>query len=275
MTKVSVWSPTTSNTMSYVVSNLNISSAYYVKAYATNTKGEGVGDVVAFSTADPEISVSSSKKVIFSLGNLQYNNSSQKYLFASSQYTYLGTDNVTENSSGWTVAANLVDVFTLSDMQNSYRINDENWRCLSNAEWQYIFSTRTDAINKRTLATVCDIAGLIILPDKWELPSSISAIVIEGKKFDKNVYTQSQWQVLENAGAVFLPAAGYTVSMSTRGFYGVGNTGTYWTTTSYNSQKQYCVWFPSAVAGETNIKTSLISISKSDALPIRVVKDFN
>ena len=51
----------------------------------------------------PYFSVSSSKKIAFSLGNLQYNASTNKWRFAENQYDYIGEDNIhiSDTYAGW------------------------------------------------------------------------------------------------------------------------------------------------------------------------------
>ena len=73
--------------------------------------------------------------------------------------------------------------------------------------------------------------GVILLPDNWsnntfELNNTNNIEIGYGS----NNLTASQWTTLENAGAVFLPAAGYRNGTTTGNTAGVG--GYYWTASS-------------------------------------------
>lgn len=75
------------------------------------------------------------------------------------------------------------------------------WRTLLYSEWEYLFKTRDNASDLHRLVHIVtqteDIGGLIILPDGWK-----------GDDL-KTEYTETEWQVLENAGAIFMPDGEY------------------------------------------------------------------
>ncbi|MBQ8055370.1 MAG: hypothetical protein IJ270_00945 [Paludibacteraceae bacterium] len=108
------------------------------------------------------------------------------------------------------------------------------WFTLSFEEWKYLLNGRPNASVKQGIACVNGINGLVLLPDNWILPVGYSFT----SGFDKfirpyrymNTYTVSEWQVMENAGAVFLPAAGYRDGTSVSS---VGTNGYYWSSTYY------------------------------------------
>ena len=52
----------------------------------------------------------------------------------------------------------------------------------------------------------------------------------ECDRFSDNTYTEEQWQKMEDAGAVFLPAAGYRTGDD-------GSYGTYWSSTQDGSDR--------------------------------------
>ena len=108
------------------------------------------------------------------------------------------------------------------------------WRTLNKNEWIYILNERSTTTGQRyAMATVNGINGIILLPDDWN--ESYYTLNYIGS-FDSNMINVSQWDILEQHGAVFLPAAGVRtvdefntenhVTMVSSG----GNYGSYWST---------------------------------------------
>lgn len=90
------------------------------------------------------------------------------------------------------------------------------WSTPSSAEWDYLFFHRANWSNLQgngriNVSGETWVNGIIILPDNWVAPAGISFTPITkiNDLGDNNKYTLEQWTVMENAGAVFLPAAGY------------------------------------------------------------------
>ena len=95
------------------------------------------------------------------------------------------------------------------------------WRTLTENEWEYVLSNRADADTKKGVARInlssdgtVYANGLILLPDTWTAPAGVtfkSGFATEESVqayADYQTFTLSDWQQLESAGAVFLPAAG-------------------------------------------------------------------
>ncbi len=115
------------------------------------------------------------------------------------------------------------------------------WRSLTKEESYYLLVGRANANQLFGFGTVNNIIGLILLPDEWNAPFEVTFASGSDKgmewdgnsglynssndHFADNVYTGVQWQKMENAGAVFLPAAGYR--RETTG-YSVRESGNYW-----------------------------------------------
>lgn len=118
---------------------------------------------------------------------------------------------------------------------------------LSNDQWWYLFRERDRAEHLFAHATISfgdwEAKGLIIMPDNWQKPDGIplttdydwgfrwdkskNKYVKEGiDGYSKNLLTPNNWERLEFAGAVFLPAAG---SNGTSKYI----SGCYWTSTSF------------------------------------------
>ena len=82
------------------------------------------------------------------------------------------------------------------------------WRSLTIDEWEYLFSTRTNADQLYGTATINgQYYGLVILPDDWPVSSGI-AFNSGANGFSANNYTLEEWEQMEAFGAVFLPSAG-------------------------------------------------------------------
>ena len=107
------------------------------------------------------------------------------------------------------------------------------WRTLTQPEWDYVFNTRTTTSGIRyAKANVNNVNGVILLPDDWSSSTySLSSTNTPDASFSSNTLTPSQWSTLEQAGAVFLPAAGYRIAASVGK---MGSCGSYWST-SYGS----------------------------------------
>ena len=100
------------------------------------------------------------------------------------------------------------------------------WRTLKSSEWLYILDTRnTNSGIRFAMAQVDGMNGLLLLPDNWN--SSIYSIsnANVAASFTSNIITASQWIVIQNAGAVFLPMAGSRNNVSSSGF---NHYATYW-----------------------------------------------
>ena len=207
---------------------------------------EGMVVKPAFKYAS--FSVDSDKKVLFSRGNLQYQASTNKWRFAEFQYDIIGEDNANISTTysgwidlfGWGTGSNpTLHVETSANYSSYYEwgsnsiSNDDydkpfygEWKTLSKYEWEYLLFKRRNAASLLALGTANGVPGLIILPDDWQLPAGMTFLnwAEEGLRetstyflkwtssdhpFDANTYTASEWAVMEKAGAVFLPAAGY------------------------------------------------------------------
>ena len=217
-------------------------------------------------------SIGESSKISFSQGNLQYQASTGTWKFADNQYDVIGNSNsnISSSYSGW------IDLFgwgtsgyngknpymtstDYSDYGDGYNdiagtnydwgvynaiSNDGNqagqWRTLTQSEWNYVISNRTDARYLRGTATVNGVHGLILLPDNWTLPTGV--VFTYGEDGWQNTYSASDWSKMEANGAVFLPAAG---DRSGADVYGVGSGGNYWSSSAYGSYNAYCLYFGS------------------------------
>lgn len=108
------------------------------------------------------------------------------------------------------------------------------WRSLTDKEWEYLTHDRENAHLLCSSATVNNMKGHILLPDGFVMPSDIPWTPV-AQNDTTNVYTVEQWNQLQDAGAVFLPAAGRRVG-STVYNVGILCTGYYWTSSPEGNQ---------------------------------------
>ena len=179
-----------------IVLNLNAGTTYYVRAYAINESGIGYGEEMTFTTLPAPtgaingvFSVSATNKVWFSMGNLQYQASSNTWRFAEHQYNICGNDNYSISSttdkwidlfgwgtSGynhgavcyhpWSTSQNSSDYYAYGS--NTYNLYDQSgqadwgynpiynggnqtnqWRTLTKEEWEYLLNNRNTISGKR------------------------------------------------------------------------------------------------------------------------------
>ena len=118
------------------------------------------------------------------------------------------------------------------------------WRTLTYNEWYYLLNTRANASSKAGYATVAGVHGVILLPDSFSDPmknNGSGAFVPRATTgWDANEYTADNWNAMQNAGAVFLPAAGCRIRTRDKS---VGSQGLYWSSSYDNRMGAYNVEF--------------------------------
>lgn len=116
------------------------------------------------------------------------------------------------------------------------------WRTMTFQEWRYVFNSRfTQSGIRYAKANVFDVNGIILLPDDWnENTYSLNNTNSNSANFSSNTLTVSQWSILEQAGAVFLPAAG---SRDVIWVSNVSSLGCYWSASYSDSDYAYSVHF--------------------------------
>ena len=184
-------------------------------------------------------------QVRFAKGNLQYQASTNTWRFAAHQYDLCGAANaqIAADNAGWidlfgwgtgdapTKATMREDYSQFTDWGVNAISNAENkaqvWRTLTKDEWEYLFELRPKAALLRSIATVNNISGYMLLPDNWVLPAGLT-FTADAKDYATNSYSGANWTKMEQAGAVFLPADG---SRFDTDVYSVGEYGYYQTST--------------------------------------------
>ncbi len=146
-----------------------------------------------------------------------------------------------------------------SDNDNAFANYDwgknmgDGWRTLTNDEWKYLFNTTnsSDASFGRQATYRFAKAklfgttyGIILFPDNYVHPSGVAAVAglnaTGNTSWNGNMYNATDWKKMEDAGCVFLPAAGFRNGTS---MMNVGSCGYYWSSTSYSNTKAYFMYF--------------------------------
>ena len=226
-------------------------------------------------------SVSKDRQVSFSQGNLQYVRNQDVWKFSDQQYEYIGAGNVKDGE-----LANKIDLFgwsannttapwgvSLSRNNADYAgefvdwgeniINSDvpnTWRTLTNAEWEYVLNGRDNASKLRCRAQVNKMNGFVFLPDEWICPDGIE---LNLEQQTTKVFTRDEWSKMENAGAVFLPAAGMRNGAS---IYFLNNYCNYWSATSFGDSYAFYV---SATPNEVYVGNA----DRNNGHAVRLVKN--
>lgn len=180
--------------------------------------------------------------IVLSKGNLMWNNlRDPKYYMAEHQYDFLGqawTNNMADHFHWGRTAGqahNGSAAYTGADFGESLPGNNGFWKTPSKEELTSIMSSYA-------YARVEGKNGIVVLPDNWQSPVGITLSASTNRSYASHIYTSAQWEVLENAGANFLPAAGYD------GASEANMTGRYWTRTTYSGSEAYRMTFSESVA---------------------------
>ena len=249
----------------------------------------------------PAFSVSADKQITFSAGNLQYTQSTNTWAFAKYQYDFLGNANMNPDET----VADRIDLFGWSADNTTapfgIRLSTDNadyagafvdwgtnaigtyapntWRTLTKDEWEYLLTTRANAAERMGVAHInlndagSEFAnGVILLPDDWTCPAGVTfksghtASDSEAAYGEYQTFTLAQWQALEEAGAVFLPAAGDWRPANT--YVGrINQYGYVHTATTHDSLEAWNVTIESGWAAYTNWD------DRKNRKPVRLVRD--
>ena len=202
-----------------------------------------------------KFSVSGTKKVYFSKGNLQLS-AANTWKFADNQWDYFGTSQSDNHRDlfGWGAA----NPNNTSTTNSEYAWSEwgeiaalvsalgSGWRMLTSAEWTYLLNSRTSVTTRYCKATVSDKAGMVVFPDVYTHPTGVTAIAsanTANAAFTTNSWSGENWTKMEEAGAIFLPAAGYRNGTSVSS---VGSYGLYWSSTPNGTNLAYYLYFYSS-----------------------------
>lgn len=172
------------------------------------------------------------------------------------------TPNGTVDLFGWSTADTYFGIHQSTDSINDYEgdfvdwgLNQigpyaaDTWRTLGFTEWNALLVSRTASTvgateNARYVkATVAEKAGVILFPDQYKHPDGVTVppnINDKSKPFTNIVYNTDDWEKMELAGCIFLPAAGYRAATT---LTNVGSECDYWTNAKYLEKNAYRVSF--------------------------------
>ncbi len=266
-----------------------------------------------------EFHVSPTKKVHFSSGNFQSCRNGNR--LAEHQYDFVGASNK-KISSSWSYNG-YFDLFGWGKVYYTYTTdptayaeytewgeyplsnadNDAQWRTLTTDEWEFLLFSSPAQIG---FGTVAEKKGLILLPGgvlpdveaagltfvsmkkegQWEtvIEQGILGFKSQNTYFTDNVYDATQWEVMEQIGAVFLPAAYYRTTSSSSStdvdaVLSEGNgCGYYWTSTPVDGQTEQAYYIQFSVAqypaGEARVYRNYdISKKRYTGMSVRLVTE--
>lgn len=239
-----------------------------------------IGPVTPITTTKGQFSVSSSKKVTFAKGNLQYIGSTNTWRIAENQYDYFGTtyNPIGDTTGNWDLfrwsnnatysnygVNNCVTQDNTGFFRGSFKnwgdlpsIAGQGWTVLTKDEWNYLFGTNSGRGTPALWdgATITDASdntyqGIVILPDDYSGTPGFT----RGRMKSYPTITNAQRVKLEQAGAVFLPAAGYryyqSSSLKGESIENVGSMGYYWSsTTASTAGSAHLIYFSSSALSQ-------------------------
>ena len=215
-------------------------------------------------------SVSERLQVYFAPGNLRYDIKGKKYQFAAHQYDHPSSRSGKVEYFRWGTGeeptltdADITKYSTFKDWGADVRPG--KWRTLTAAEWRYLLTRRDHAAQKRGLATVCGHTGLVLLPDVWHTPKSCTFTPGNRRGYQTNVYSEQQWNEMEQIGATFLPAVGNLTYNDKE--WGRNTYGRYWAASSGDDKTMgdAIIFSTEAVSNGTDRRTN--------GLAVRLVKE--
>lgn len=245
-------------------------------------------------------SVSATKKVVFSKGNLRSMKSGEKWVWSSfsNQYDYYNAYNeynwdkfcwvgalgaLDSEPDKWGISTSKENSDFGTDVDDKLKSDwgytiGTGWRTPTNDEWTYLLKTRDGATSKYGFATVNEVKGIIILPDVFVDPRknlNDDTYDFVGKAtsnygYNGNVYDSDGWADMEKSGAVFLPAAGDRYGVD---FNDAGTCGYYWSSTAAPTtyfSNAYLMSF-----GENSLSIGDNKFSRGYGLSVRLVRDAN
>ena len=259
---------------------LSISCAYF-KKHMLSTQNLEKNVIYPITCTPHKFSrASSSKKVYFALGNLQYRASTNTWRFAENQW-----DCCTQNANASATLNDWIDAFARGASGGTYfgvppysNTGDysevswfpsidwayyltggspsRHWYTLSKEELEYILSTRSNSAQLRFAARIQHSSndytvGYVLLPDDFPITNPPCSYISSANygSVTANTLSEDDWKKFENLGAIFLPMSEVKIPMGSSGTLTWTQKNTYlryWTTTvAYGFSCYYAHMTPS------------------------------
>lgn len=274
----------------------------------TSSTGGNIGNVAIVDGAiQAAFSVSNTKQIYFSRGNLQYTQSTNTWSFSEHQYDTIGPNNVIGNTLankidlfGWSSTESTVAPWGISTSQNyetdygtASTFNDWGTNAISNggnrpnmwctptkSEWDYLLNGRKRASELWFVARLEGKVGMVLLPDDWgetTYASYVSAAYkLEKTNYSNNIINAYQWRAFESFGAVFLPCAGYRYGSQISSNSANSWSGSYVSCEPYNNDGT-SVWILEMSAGinggQYYYRVNISGTSFAKGCSVRLIKD--
>ena len=260
------YSKTTTNTVPIAANNLYVTGDL-------PEEGEVVPDAPFPHLSTGEFSVAgttalngsytSTKKIRFSLGNLQYQTTDHIWRFAPNQWTTLknnqgqdnwidlfgyGTSGINYNPTSTANTSSLYATGDICNTENDWGVNaisnggnqPNKWRTLTYSELKHLFNSRggfniSGPVSNNlhhTNCTVHGVKGMIILPDDFPYNQS----PYNSYNWDWQRLSNAQWAQAEALGAIFIPITGYRTGTTIKNYDYMGY---YWCSTVSPYSRMY------------------------------------
>ena len=193
---------------------------------------------------------------LFGWGTSGYNNKYPNLVTLTNSDYGNGNNNIAGTQYDWGVRNNIDN-------------GGQGWRTLSQYEWNYLLNERSGGNAPDINGTVDAryalirlsigggyISGMLIFPDEFAWPTeagaapnriNVSHATNDMDWLGASTYTYNQFNALQNAGCVFLPASGWRNGSSNVRY--VGEHGYYWSSSYSDESNAYRLYFnPSMVA---------------------------
>ena len=280
--------------------NILYNTIYGVGSLPSQDQSVEPGDLPYPGLGTGIFSVSSTKKVRFATGNLQYQASTGTWRFAQNQWIIIGDAPGNNVSSGRSTQSAWIDLFgygtsgvnyqpwittsqsssnsssyaqgNINNTVNDWGVNEisnggnqpNKWRTLTKGEWEYLCNSRSNHLHIQS-AKVHNVQGNIFLPDDFPYSQYEDTFNWD---WDLDDLEDDQWDELEALGAIFIPRTGRRAGTSVSN---VTTYGYYWTSSWYNWNG--FPWTLTIQDGERYMSVSGYNNTRGNA--VRLVRDVN
>ena len=149
---------------------------------------------------------------------------------------------------------------------------EHQWRTLSRNEWDYVINLRVTPSGARyAKASVGGVNGVVLLPDSWEISIYALENVNQAEvDYNGNEISVADWEMLEQNGAIFIPASGICYDNT---IYAESLGGKYWSA-SVNTFSSWPDYFEfSSEEGYDFLGIGIWGDLRFEGVAVRLVQD--